>query len=174
MKVFLEDDQLRFEDYPYAPSSVYPTGKVTAADLVEIVPQWLPAAARLRSGEYLLLPSFDEETLVAFGDRHGVPVVPRADVWGQILEPFLFGAGAQTAERSLAKLESWGVARIRVDALRRLVGDAVAAHGDSCMEDVHLGIMDVLDAMGPVLTEEGFTELYDEVMDLAARGPVLV
>lgn len=174
---------IRFEDYPYAPASVYPDGEILYTEIQEINSQAAPPEVWTKGGDILFISAMHKEELKAKANEHDIPDVSRIDVWGLILDPFLDTTFTEEEqERTLKRLEEQGASREEVLRLREELNDVMIAYNfDSMLWDwVHLGLSDALDArMGKLsgkrfkISDEEFEKFYREAIALARKGKVL-
>jgi len=173
--IAVESDALRFIDYPFQPSCVFPTGIVHRNAIGEVNPD-TPNQVRLVSGEILFVFHSDQGALLEFAGRHGVPVRKRASIWCELLEPFLDTWQDQaTIDRQFARLAECGLSREQVTAWREEVTIAMVAFnfGSMLWEWTQLDLHDVLMAQRARLSRKAFADFYVRAMALAALDPVV-
>lgn len=180
--VIFTERGIKFEGYPYAPSSVYPDGEILYTEIQEINSSAAPPEAWTKDGDILFVSATQREELKAKAKENNIPDVSRIDVWDLILEPFLDTAfSEEEQERTIKLLEKQGVVREEIMRLREEVKDAMIAYNfDSMLWDwVHLGLTDILDArLGKLsgerfrLSETEFAEFYKKAIALARKGKV--
>src|SRR5262249_6266294 len=78
--VTFQGQVLRFTDYPFKASSVFPVRAITADRIAEVNLGSM-SQVRLTSGEVLFVGHPNKEALLAFVDRFDVPVQSRTSVW---------------------------------------------------------------------------------------------
>ncbi len=175
-------DDIEFLIYPYPPSSVYPSGKIDYAMIVEIDADAAPPEIRT-SREILFIPAPSREELRQAAAAHSLPTVKRIDVWDLLLEPFLDTEfDEEHKERSLRLLEECGIRREESIEIRRFVAEAMVAYNFKSMlwDWCHLGLADALDAFRGVLSgrshrlpPDEYETFYWRAMELARKGRVM-
>lgn len=168
-----EGTALRFDNYPFEPASVFPSGRITPHDIVE-VNFGRPTQIRLRGGEILFATTSNKEALVHFIHRHDSTVASRLSVWSSLLEPFLdtsHDVGA--VERQYEWLARVGLDRGAVERWRSEVSNAMLEYnfGSPRWEWVDLNLYDVLSAQRAQLSHDRFADFYTRAMTLAALDP---
>ena len=159
--------------YPFANASVA-RGPIDASRIAEILPRRFPPELWLRDGEILFVARQDLVDLVAFADRHHIPLTDREDVWSLLLEDCLDTEHSEAHRgQTKATLRSSGISETTEDEWRRRTHGAVLAYNASLWEWLHLGHYDLLRAFfGPWSRWSGrFAALYRESMALAAFAP---
>lgn len=180
--VIFTERGIKFEDYPYAPASVYPDGEILYEEIQEINSSGTPPEVWTKTGDILFVSATQKAELKAKAKENNIPDNNRIDVWDLILEPFLDTEfSEEEQERTIKLLEKQGIAREEVFRLREESEAVMIAYNfDSMLWDwVHLGLSDVLDArMGKLsgdkfkLSEKEFAEFYKKAIALARKGKV--
>nr|BEK63243.1 hypothetical protein KPHV_04700 [Kitasatospora purpeofusca] len=135
-----------------APADVVPAAAVRDAD-----PTATPPEVRTVTGETLFFPAARKAELEGFCRSHGIPLVSRPDVWGDLLEPFL---DTEFTPRRRA-LTAQALARVGLDEtavadIRAEVGPLVLAYNSLHRDWFHLGLADLLDAATSGSTPERY------------------
>jgi len=180
INVEVGDDEIRFRAYPYAPASVYPSGRVAAGDIRDADPTSSPPEVRLTTGETLYVPAGSAPDLRQFCFRNSIPLRRRPDLWAALLEPFVDTEFTEAAQgQSMALLARYGLPDSDVDQIRARFASAMVAYnfGSMLWEWCHLGLADLLDALHGHLAgdihKRGHAELaetYAWAMALADRS----
>ena len=175
---FLEGS-IRFPDYPYAPASVFPTGAVRAGAIRDADPRAAPPELRLHTGETLFVSGAQHSEPRTFCAGHGIPLRSRPDVWDALLQPFVDAEFTEGDDvRTAALLARFGIDVDETAGIRARFGPAMAAYnlGTGLWDWVHLGLMDLLEALSGELAGEhrlppdAFAETYRWAMALADRS----
>lgn len=176
------DDGIEFLSYPYPPSSVYPSGKIDYAAIIEIDADAAPPEIRT-SREILFISATMKEELRRAAVANAIPAVKRIDVWDLLLEPFLDTEfNEEDQERTLRLLEECGIEREESIEIRRFVAEAMVAYNFKSMlwDWCHLGLADILDAYRGVLSgrshrlpPDEYEAFYWRAMELARKGKVM-
>jgi hypothetical protein len=181
MNIRFHSDTIGFLDYPYAPATVYTSGKIAYADIREIDSDAAPPEVRTATGETLFIPATMKEDLRRAACNHGISEVKRIDVWALILEPFLDTEFTEDQkERTLRVLEESGVSPDESIEIRRFVAEAMEAYNfrSGLWDWCDLGLMDALNALrgilsGISLAPDDYEAFYWRAMELAGRGKIL-
>lgn len=173
LKVRFTQRAVVLERYPFLRRN---TGRaIPAGDIREVVMNWYPQAVRTADGEFLFVPAFQEDELLAFASQHGIRCIARTDIWSLILEPFLdTGFNDKDRMRTSRILAENGVDEIETTRIRRLVGSPMLAWTLISWEWEYYGLFDALCQMRALgwLKLRRFERFYDQAMDLANRGNV--
>lgn len=162
-----------FLGYPFPGARVYPTGEVPWSEVEEVDLDAAPPELRVR-GETLFVSATHKDELRRAAEGHGVPIVPRVDVWDLLLEPFVdttFDDADQ--ERTLQQLEQNGVTRDEAAAIRATVRKPMLAYNAILWDWVHLGMYDLLWAhlgVRATVSEAAFVEFYRWAQEIAKRA----
>ncbi|WP_051755847.1 hypothetical protein [Kitasatospora purpeofusca] len=125
-----------------APVDVVPAAAVRDAD-----PTATPPEVRTVTGETLFFPADRKNELEGFCRSHGIPLVSRPDVWGDLLEPFLDTEFTPRRRAATAQaLSRVGLDEAAVADIRAEVGPLVLAYNSLHWEWCYLGLADLLDA----------------------------
>ena len=172
-----------FKEYPYAPSKVYPNGRLRVVDIVEIGLSAAPPEIRTKAAEALFVSAEQRDALQNWASEYLIPCVTRVDVWDLLLEPFLDTEfSAADLLRTEAALAKCGIGEEECKSIRKRVEKAMMAYNfDSMLWDwVHLGLPDLLDAhLGKLsggkhrLSAEKFECFYWEAMRIAHKAHIL-
>ena len=180
-EVRFSDKGIIFVDYPFAPASVSSGDPLPWDKICEVDPDAWPPELRLETGEVLFVAAEQKEELRQACKRYGVPVVQRVDVWALLLEPFLDTEfDEEHEERTLRRLEEYGITREEAWKIRREVRRRMLAYNFVMWDWVHLGLYDLLQA-SPAQWFPGLSWLrrgasqrfYWWAMEIAGRGPVV-
>ena len=144
---FVTDEGIRFEDYGFAPASVFPEGLAPWREIAEADPDATPPEIRLRCGEVLFASAEHKADLRNGCRAAGVPEVSRVDVWALLLEPYLdTQLGWSHKRATMRKLRDCGIPRRRVWLIRQKVSARMRMYNTVVLEWIHLGLCDLLDA----------------------------
>ncbi len=181
--ICLHDDALEFLSYPYPPSRLYPSGKLTLDQVKEINLDMAPPQVQTLYGEILFLPATCKEELQQWAQKNELPIISRLDVWDLLLEPFLDTEfRKEDQERTLRLLEECGISRDESASLRQFVSQAMMDYNFTSMlwDWCHLGLSDVLDAFHGHLAgrkhrlpSDEYESFYWRAMGLATRGKII-
>ncbi|WIV55806.1 hypothetical protein [Amycolatopsis nalaikhensis] len=155
MKVTFAEDHVCFEWYPFRGATVYRAGAVPIARIRDADWHAIRPELRTRRGETLFVPREQSGELAEFCHRTGIPEVRRADVWADLLEPFLdteFGAEAERA--TLGRLHAAGLPSAEVARIRARITPLMEAYNFDSMlwEWAYFGLYDLLQAVnGPLV-----------------------
>lgn len=162
-------DFIVLRDYPFAPSSAYPSRRIEAKEIRDM--SLLSAPPNMQVGdELLVLTAEKEEELKTFAQRNKVPIVDRPQIWEAILEPFLDTEYIKKAHRkSMDYLKKYGLSNKKVQELRDEVEEQMIKYNIETMlwEWLFLGLSDVLRAMQAKYGPAKFEAFYQKVMALA-------
>lgn len=173
-------DHLVFVGYEFPWASVHPHGVLPASSIRDAYVEAGPLEVRTRAGETLFLSWDNRGSLVQFCERHGIALVRRLDVWGNLLEPFLdteFSAAHQAATD--ARLRAVGMSQELIDAVRDRVGPLMRSYNFDSMlwEWADLGLFDLLKALNGTLVDPAspaalgdLDEVYRCAMEIADYG----
>jgi hypothetical protein len=140
---------IRFSDYPYPPSSVYPSRLVDWNEVQGVCLDGAPPEIRLMSGEILFIPAAYKDELSKFAMEKKVPVTHRIDIWHLILEPFIDTKfNLKHHKQTLRTLNENRVSTFECFLLRLLLKRTMYAYNirSGLWDWCHLGLFDVLDA----------------------------
>lgn len=181
-EIEFQDDAIEFRNYQYPPASIYPSGKISTSEIIEIDPGQTPPEVRIK-GEIFFVPATLKEELRRFALEHSIAIVVRVDMWDYLLEPFLDTEFDEDhKERTLRTLEECGVSRNESEEIRRFVADAMIAYNFTSMlwDWTHLGLSDVLDAFRGVLSgrrhrlaPREYEAFYWRAMEIACKGKII-
>ncbi|MHA7967767.1 hypothetical protein ACX93W_27000 [Paenibacillus sp. CAU 1782] len=178
----VEENGIRFLEYPFTAATVYPNGFLPVADIKEILPGQYPPEIRTVGGEVLFVHHPFKSELEQFALQHQIPIVSRVDIWDFILEEFLDTEYSEEMKLgTFAVLNDAGLEREEVVELRQSVAGVMMAYnfGSMLWEWVHLGLYDLLNAYSGVMTgdryklePEAFGEFYWKAMHIANKGEI--
>ena len=168
-----EQDSLVYDRYPIAGASVHPSGRVAPGAIAEVDPD----NRRLLTvaGEFLYFPYALIEPARAFAERHGLPLVHRAEPWSLILQPFLDTEHSAEQEASaLAQLAAWGLEPAEVARLRETVEAPMMAFTALTWEWAFYGLEDylIVGAAWPAWRSD-WPQRYEAAMRIERLGPVV-
>jgi hypothetical protein len=168
--VSFDGEVLHFQNYPFEPATVFPSGQVCADDVQEVRLSY-PSELRLKSGDILFVPHDGKVALMNFVNRHNIRLSARRAVWDTLLEPYL---DTSQTEEEKQKDDAWlaqqGLNSNAVRRWRREVGGAMMAmnFGTGLWEWVSFGLHDVLIAKRAFLGKAAFADFYWRAVTLAA------
>ena len=169
----VERDVIRFSDYPFAPSCVYPAGEVAAGSIAAVRPDTAPPSIQV-GREVLFLDNEHRGALRRFAERHQLAIDATTTTnWSWINAPFLDQEHtAAERARHLEILALRGIPAAEVAALREEVRTQMMSYNFDTMlwEWVSLGLEDALAAMRPALVDEDFEAFYWRAMEVELRG----
>lgn len=180
--VTLYDDSIEFENYPFKPASIYPSGCIRVGEIKEIITNFFPPAILTKHDEIIFIPSnqFPVEALLEFGKKNHIKLTSRVDVWSMILEEFLDTQfGDDDKERLFQILEKNGISRNQCMELRKKLSPIMLSYNfDSCLwEWCYLGLYDLLNACSGnlirrrfLMPTDEFQKFYFEAMRIACLG----
>lgn len=181
LEVEFKNDGIYFCDYPFPPASVFPNGKLSYEQILEIGA--LASEVRTKEREILFIPAKNREDLQRVAAERSIPVVKRIDVWSLILEPFLDTEfSPEQQERTLSVLEDNGVSRKECQKIRASLRLCMYSYNflSGLWDWCSLDLSDVLDArMGKLsgwwfrLSPRKYRKFYAEAMEIAFRGKIL-
>lgn len=168
-EVEIGEDFIVLHNYPFVPSSAFPTRRFEAEEIRDL--SLLSAPPNMRVGnELLMLTAENGEELRAFAQRNKLPVVNRAQIWEAILEPFLDTEFTPEHVRKTHQyFEKYGLGVSEVKALRAEVASQMITYNFDTMlwEWVNLDLSDVLRAMRVKYNPAEFEAFYQKAMKLA-------
>lgn len=171
LAMHIEAEALVYERLPYRPSLLFPRARLSPARIAEVLPQAWPPMVLTRDGEFLPVSAAHKDALIAFAQRHGLPLVEREDVWEALLDPFLDTEhGPEWEAANLALLARSGLEADAVSRLRARLEPRMLAWTARTWEWQYYGLFDALDAMGQLAWPPSFRAFYWEAMALARRG----
>ncbi|MFW9842982.1 MAG: hypothetical protein ACFFEV_00215 [Candidatus Thorarchaeota archaeon] len=170
------EDAIGFKKYDFPPSTVYSRigmKKVLAEKIDEIDLQGAPPTLKV-DNELIFISAEHRSELESFAKRNNIEIRARFDIWDAILEPFIDTEFTpEDAKQIQENLEKYGLGEETVQKWRERVKEAMIAYnfGTGLWDWVHLGQWDMLNAyklgMGEKLTEEEYTQLYWNSMEIA-------
>ncbi len=164
-----------FHAYPFPGARVHNSGEVAWSEVDEVDLEAAPPEVRVR-GETLFVSATRKDELRRAALEHGVPDVPRVDVWDLLLEPFIdtvFDDADQ--ERTLGRLEQNGISHAEAEAIRATVREPMLAYNSLIWDWVHLGMYDLLSAhlhVRRTVSEAAFADFYRWAQQIAQRAGV--
>jgi hypothetical protein len=178
LDVEVRTDRLAFRAYPFVPASVYPSGEVAPSAIRDHDPYGAPPEVRLHTGETLFIPGGRGAELKSFGQGHAAPLVRRTDVWDLLLEPFVDTEFDEAAQRRTEQgLLGVGVSLEEIAEIRNRFGPAMRAYNGVLWDWAHLGLYDLVHALGGALTApelaldpDAYRDTYWWAMGIADRG----
>jgi predicted metal-dependent HD superfamily phosphohydrolase len=173
MRVRDRGHRLELEAYPFPVASAA-RGPIDASRIAEILPRRFPPELWLDDGEVLFAARQDLDALVAFADRHRIPLTDREDVWALLLEDCL-DTESSDAERARTReaLRALGMSEADEARWRARTEARVLAYNAWVWEWVHLGHYDLLRAFQRPWSRcsRRFSALYRDSMRVAALAP---
>lgn len=183
LDVHMTADAIVYDRVPYKPCTLYPSGRLLPAAIAEVDPDGFPPTIWTRAGEILPVPRAQADSLKAFAQHHGLPIIRREDIWSALLDPFLDTEHSPECEqRDLDILARVGLDVAAVAVIRKRVEPRMMALTFVTWEWQYYGLFDVLDAFEPWLFPDlgrgifrpvPFPEFYREAMAIARRGRAL-
>jgi hypothetical protein len=170
--VFRENG-IEFPAYRFSSASVFREPFVRFDLIRDVDLSKTPPEVRLKSGEILFVSAELKRELESFAVKFAIPCVERADVWADLLEPFVdteFSAADQ--ERTLKRLHQQGFLADEVQSIRAKVKDPVLAYNSVVWDWTYLGLFDLLEAFSKNAPPEDFDGFYWYAMEIANRGAV--
>jgi hypothetical protein len=122
--------------------------RLDAVAIADADPAAAPPEIRTVSGEIVFISAAQRAQLERFCQVNDIPIRTRADVWGDLLEPFLdteFTAEDEAA--TLSRLLWAGLTAAEVARVRARVGPLMRAYNAIHWDWFHLGLADLLDAV---------------------------
>jgi hypothetical protein len=171
LSVTFDGSALIFENYPFEPSTVYPTGKILFADIQDIELRHC-SEIRLKNGDILFVPNSSKAALMEFVNIHSPSIVRRTSVWSRLLEPFLDSSQTkEEVEADLQWLAKQGIDKKAVSRWRREVGGAMMAmnFGTGMWEWAGFELFDVLVAKHSFGRRSKFDDFYWRAVALASK-----
>ncbi len=163
------------QEYPYPPSSCYPSRVVPAGEIIDVSPGY-PVTMRLRCRDVLFISKEHERAARDFAERNGIPIIHRYDPWDLVLTPFLDTRYTREIHRRTMKLlDRNGISKAQCNQWRRRFKRAMRSYNFDSMlwEWAGLGATDLLDAhLGKLahpkykLNAGEFAELYELVISV--------
>jgi hypothetical protein len=166
------EDSVEFFSYPFRPSSVFWRPIVASSLIKDVDLSKSPPELRLQSGEILFVSETQSKELEHFATRLGLPIVTREDVWADLLMPFLDTQLPLSCHKhALLRLKRCGFSRAEVRQIRNRVKTAMLLYNSFVWEWVHLGLLDVLEAVNRLSWRWTFKRFYFYAMEVANRAP---
>lgn len=171
LRAIFGDDSIKFDDYPFRPSSVYKTGSVNRTLIRDIDLSKAPPEVRLITGEILFVPATQKKELNEFAEKLGIPTLEREDVWHDLLEPFLDTTfSISHHKRSFRHLQRQGFSLREIRQIRSKVSKPMWLYNGFFWDWTHLGLMDLLEAVERVSFRWTFKTFYKYAMQIANRA----
>lgn len=167
----LHQDTVVFLNYPFPPASVFPDGLVRAGQVKDIDPVAVPPEVRLKTGEILFAWNVSPRDMEGFARNNQIPLVQRRDNWCDLLAPYLdleFSEPEQLA--AIRRLEKQGFTRPEIEKIRRSVDSAMRSYNSVAWKDNHLGLAELLEAVGQKSYAWRFKRFYHNAMTVSNRG----
>jgi hypothetical protein len=118
-------------------------------------PAATPPEIRTVSGETLFVPAEQRGQLERFCRANQIPIRTRADVWSDLLEPFLDSEFTPEDDAAtLRRLLRAGLTAAEVAGIRARVGPLMRAYNAIHWDGFHLGLADLLDAVATISLPE--------------------
>ena len=171
--VIFTEEGIQFQEYPFAPSTIYPSQLLVVADIEEINEKAAPPEIRTRNGDILFISAVQKDDLLKFAKQNKLPVIYRFDIWDRLLEPFLDTEfGDEEKKRTLRILEQNGISEKECETIREEVSRAMIPYNfaTGLWDWAHLGLKDLLSALRGILSEADFQRYYWYTMEIAFRA----
>ena len=171
--VIFTEEGIQFQEYPFAPSIIYPSKLLVVADIEEINEKAAPPEIRTKQGDILFISAVQKDDLLKFAKQNKLPVIHRFDIWDQLLEPFLDTEfGDEEKKRTLRILEQNGISRKECETIREEVSKVIIPcnFATGLWDWAHLGLKDLLSALRGILSEADFQKFYWDAMEIAFRA----
>lgn len=171
LEVLFAENRIEFRSYPFPPASVSSEPAVHFDSIRNIDLSKSPPEIKLKSGEILFVSATQKNALEEFAARFSIPRVVRADVWADLLDPFLdTELSAADQERTMHRLENQGFSREEIGSIRAKVKEPVLRYNSVVWEWVRLGLFDLLEAVHKYSVTDSFGEFYWYSMRIANRA----
>jgi hypothetical protein len=167
------ENGIEFPSYRFSAASVFHEPFVRLDLIREVDPSRTPPEIRLKRGEILFISAELKRELESFAAKSAIPRVERADVWADLLEPFVdteFPAADQ--QRTLNRLQQQGFSASEIESIRAKVKEPVLAYNSVVWDWTYLGLFDLLEAFSKNSPSEGFDDFYWYAMEIANRGAI--
>jgi hypothetical protein len=183
--VELADDRIRLPGcaLPASPAPADtdppgPTSTITPADIRDADLTATPPELRTLAGQTLFVSAADRYDLARFCQENRIPLCRRADIWADLLLPFLDTALPPRMEAgALKRLDAAGLPPAEVLRIRDLVAPLMRAYSGWAWDWAHLGLFDLLEAAADPRFAElvpaqfgGYDRLRDWAMRIAEQG----
>lgn len=148
LEVAFAGGHIAFPDAHLSRTSDSFDGTLAASQIRDADPAATPPEIRTLSGETLFVSAVQRQELERFCLDSQIPVRKRADIWGDLLEPFI--DTEFTPERddvTRRRLREAGLADSEISRIRALVGPLMRAYNAFHWDWFHLGLADLLDAL---------------------------
>ena len=166
----MSDHGIRFRNYPFPPSRVYPERFVAGSDIASVC-FYGPALVQV-GNDFAFVSREREPELRALMARHRIPERPSNYNWDWILSPYLDTEFSEDdIARQALRLSEAGFDAGEVDAIRHEVGDVMWAYNFQTMlwEWAGFGLYDVLSAMRAFYDAADFEDFYWRAMEIEGR-----
>ncbi|MBX7220604.1 MAG: hypothetical protein K1Y36_11710 [Blastocatellia bacterium] len=183
IKITVNDDGIRFSDYPFSPASISPSGCLGFEQITALDVTGAPPEIRTKAGEILFVSAEQKELLTATARHYKLPAQRFLDVWSLLLDPFLDTEFTpEQTEQTIGRLAETGISREETQTIRARVEKTMLAYNfaSGLWEWGHLGLFDLLQAhrghlsgWGFRLSSQGFHEFYWWAQEIALRGKPL-
>jgi hypothetical protein len=179
MEVSIAEDRIRFRRYDFPGATVYPSGTLAPEQIRDADWAAWPPEIRTMGGETLFVSHDQREELEQFCHRNGIARKCRADIWSDLLEPFLdttFDRKYELATEN--RLSAAGFTAAEIGDIRARIAPLMEAYNFDSMlwEWVHLGLFDLLQARTGPLVKPAVRAAYGDpaafyawAMDIAER-----
>jgi hypothetical protein len=165
------ENSIKIADYPFEPSSVYPSEQIDASQIDEIHLNEYPPTIKI--GKELIFISREYiENLKLFAERNKIKTTVRAANWNLITEPFLDTEFSEEQKQwTTERLRSNGISEQETFQLRDEIGRQMYKYNFDTMlwEWTNLGLTDVLSAMRVKLDKKEFKDFYWRAMEIEQR-----
>lgn len=149
MTIYFTNTHIRFNSYPFKMSTLSQHGRLPYTDILDVDPRQAPPEIRTIRGETVFIPATVRDQFQAEIAGHRWPTVYRVDVWALLLEPFLDTVMSDDHQANTLKLlEMCHLSQPDVATIRQAVGSAMLSYNSMMWDWVHLGLYDLLMAIG--------------------------
>ncbi|WNJ20559.1 hypothetical protein [Pontibacter sp. G13] len=173
-EVQIESDRIRFLQYPFEPSVVFPANTLMASEIHSICPDGYPPMIRVGE-ELIFISRVHHEALKAFAQRNQLMEFTHTRNWNHLLEPFLDTEYTPDWDRKMTeRLMTNGISPAEIRDLRTEVKELILAYNfdTGLMDWANLGLSDVLAAVQKRYDRESFQRFFQRAMEIELRqGP---
>jgi hypothetical protein len=168
---------INITDYPFEPSSIFPSRNITPSEISYICLGYLTMPTVVlnlneTTPEFIFLGSAHRDELESFAKKNKIIVKEPSEKWSLLTEPYLDrDISASEASSTLARLQLFGVSADEAEQLRATIANAMFTYNiSSCLwDDFNLSMSDVMQAMRASLSEEEYKKFYWMAMEVESR-----
>lgn len=165
------EDSINISDYPFEPSSVYPSKGIRPQHIKEIHLEEFPPTIKIGNELIFISREYIDE-LANFASRNKIQTVERESNWGSISNPFVDTEFSDDNKaRTMERLKDNGFSESEITELRKEIGEQMFKYNfDTMLWDWSgLGVTDVLSAMRVRLNKKEFNKFYWRAMEIEQR-----